>query len=236
MTVVLNDLYDYGLKIYQDTDNFKFSLDSILLAEFVDIKASDNKIVDFCSGTAPLPLILSLKTKAQIYGIEIQEKIYALANKSIRYNNLDNQIQMLNINVSEITNYDFSNQIDIVTCNPPFFKVDKTSLINISKEKAIARHELTINLNDIFASAKSILKDKGVFYLVHRPERLQEILNIGLNNNLYAKEIKFITSKPNDYAIIVLFKFVKNAHIGTKVSTITVNRNTKTYQNIFKTK
>lgn len=231
--VVLNDLYDYGLKIYQDSEKFKFSLDSLLLAEFTDIKKSDNNIIDFCSGNAPLPLILAKKYNKEITGIEIQKEIYDLAIKSIEYNKLENKIKMLNINVLEAKNYFLGNNFDIITCNPPFFKVDKTSLINTKKEVAIARHELTITLEEIIETASYLLKDNGKFYMVHRPERLEEIINIASTNHLNVKIIKFISSKPEDYAIMVLLKFVKNASIGVKVSNEIVTRNVKTYQNIF---
>lgn len=231
--IVLNDLYDYGLKIYQDSEKFKFSLDSLLLAEFVDIKKNDRKILDFCSGNAPLPLILAKKFNKEITGIEIQKEIYDLALKSIAYNKLEDKIAMLNINVLEVKNYFSSNSFDIITCNPPFFKVDNSSLINTKKEVAIARHELTITLEQIIENASYLLKDNGKFYMVHRPERLEEIINIASKNNLNVKLIKFISSKPEGYAIMVLLKFVKNANIGVKVSNEIINRNVKTYQNIF---
>lgn len=232
--IVLNDLYDYGLKIYQDTEKFKFSLDSLLLAEFIDIKNNDNKIIDFCSGNAPLPLILAKRYNKEITGIEIQKEVYDLANKSIEYNKLEDKIKMLNINVLDINNYFPGNSIDVITCNPPFFKVSNTSLTNTKKEVAIARHEITITLKEIIERASYLLKDNGKFYMVHRPERLEEIINIASENNLNVKVMKFISSKPGDYAIMVLLKFIKNARVGVKVSNAIVSRSIKTYQNIFK--
>ena len=156
MAVVLNDLFDYNLKIYQDTDKFKFSLDSLLLSEFVDIKKSDGKLLDLCSGNAPLPLILASRYDIEVTGIEIQPEIYELAVKSITYNNLDSKIIMLNINAKDTNNYFPGNSFDIVTCNPPFFKVNKSSLLNENKEKAIARHELTITLEEIIATSANL--------------------------------------------------------------------------------
>lgn len=230
---VLNDLYDYGLKIYQDSEKFKFSLDSLLLAEFIDLKKSDKEIIDFCSGNAPIPLILSKRYDKEIIGIEIQKEVYDLALKSIKYNNLEDKIKMLNINVLDIKNYFPRANFDVISCNPPFFKVDKSSLTNTKKEIAIARHEITITLEEILKTASFLLKDNGKFFMIHRPERLEEIINIASHYNLHAKTIKFISSKPNDYAIMVLLKFIKNARIGTKVSNEIVSRNIKTYQNIF---
>lgn len=234
MATLLNDLFDYGLKIYQDSNKFKFSLDSLLLSEFVDIKKSDRKLLDLCSGNAPLPLILASRHSIEITGIEIQKEIYDLAVKSISYNNLDSKITMLNINAKDTNNYFPGNNFDIITCNPPFFKISKTSLINENNEKAIARHEITITLSDIINVSSHLLKDNGKFYLVHRPERLEEIINLASKSNLRVKEIEFIYTKSQDYAIMVLLKFVKNAKVGVKVGSRIINRNTKTYQNIFK--
>lgn len=232
--IVKNDVYDYGLKIYQDTEKFKFSLDSLLLAEFVDIKKSDGKIVDFCSGNAPIPMILSSKYQKKIIGIEIQKEIYKLGIQSIKENNLDNMIEMINANVLEAPKYIESNSVDVITCNPPFFKVNKTTLVSKDADRAQARHEISISLEEIFKIASNLLKSNGKFYLVHRPERLQEIMKYASNNNFAVKEIKFISSYSEDYAIMVLLKFVKNGQIGTKVSTNIINRDTKTYKDIFK--
>ena len=230
---VQNDLYDYGLKIYQDNELFKFSLDSLLLTEFVDIKKSDRKLLDLCSGNAPLPLIIASRHDTEVTGVEIQKEIYDLALKSIKENNLTN-IKMLNCNVKDLRNYFPGNNFDIITCNPPFFKVDKTSLINEDLKKAMARHEIAITLEEILEVVKYSLKESGTFYLVHRPERLEEILVLANKNNLHVKEMIFVYSNIKKDAIMVLLKFRKNARLGVKIKSVVINRNIKTYQNIFK--
>ena len=230
---VQNDLYDYGLKIYQDNELFKFSLDSLLLTEFVDIKKSDRKLLDLCSGNAPLPLIIASRHDTEVTGVEIQKEIYDLALKSIKENNLTN-IKMLNCNVKDLRNYFPGNNFDIITCNPPFFKVDKTSLINEDLKKAMARHEITITLEEILEVVKYSLKESGTFYLVHRPERLEEILVLANKNNLHVKEMIFVYSNIKKDAIMVLLKFRKNARLGVKIKSVVINRNIKTYQNIFR--
>ena len=230
---VQNDLYDYGLKIYQDNQLFKFSLDSLLLAEFVQIKKSDKKLLDICSGNAPLPLIIAKNHNLEITGVEIQKEIYDLADKSIKENNLTN-IKMLNCNVKDLKNYFPGNNFDIISCNPPFFKVKKTSLINEDIKKAIARHEITITLEEIFEVVKYLLKESGTFYLVHRPERLEEIMCLANKSHLYVKDMIFVYSNLKKDAKMVLLKMKKNAHQGVKVKSIIINQNTKTYQNIFR--
>ena len=230
---VLNDLYDYGLKIYQDNELFKFSLDSLLLAEFVNVNKNDKNLLDICSGNAPLPLIIGKKYNIDITGVEIQREIYLLAIKSIVENNLSN-IEMLNCNAKDLKNYFPGNNFDIITCNPPFFKVNETSLINEERKKAIARHELTITLEEIFDIVKGLLKDKGAFYLVHRPSRLEEIINLATTHNLHVKKMIFIYSNWKKEAIMVLLKMVKNSSPGVKIKSVKIDRETKTYQNIFK--
>ena len=178
MTIVKNDLYDYyGFFIYQDEDNFKFSLDSILLAEFVDIDKKSNNIVDLCTGNAPVPLILSTNTDNKIYGVELQKSIADLAKMSINEDKLEDRIEIINDNIKNISNYFDAESVDIVTCNPPYFKVsNNSSLINENRIKAIARHELEMNLEDVMISARYLLKNKAPLYIVHRCDRLEELI------------------------------------------------------------
>lgn len=232
--VVLNDLFDYeGLKIYQIKGNFKFSLDSILLAEFVKISKKTNKILDLCTGNAPIPLILSTKTNAHIDGFELQKHIYELALKSVKYNNLDKQITIYNDDIKLIGNYIKNKKYDIITCNPPYFKIDNSKFINDCDELAIARHEIKINLEDIFKIASSYLDDKGEFYLVHRVQRLDEIIIYGYKFNLNVKNIELIKTKENSKPYIILVRCIKNSKFGVKVNNIKNIGNQKTYKNMF---
>lgn len=217
MEIVLNDLYDYdGLKIYQYDDKFKFSLDSILLAEFVELKNNTRTIVDFCTGNAPVPLILSTKTDARIYGFELQEKIYKLAKMSVRENKLESRINIINANLTESLEYILPESVDAVTCNPPYFKYTKnSSLVNEDEEKAIARHEIAMNLEDLVTSAKYILKNKAPLYIVHRCDRLEEILDCLNRYNFKVKKLQFIYASYNKEAIMVLIKATKNGKTGS---------------------
>ena len=144
----LNDLYDTGFKIYQSKDYFKFSLDSLLLANFVEFNFTDKLVLDLCTGNAPVPIILSENKKIKIYGFELQKEIYELAVKSIKVNQIDN-VEIINDDVKNSLNYFPGNNFDIVTCNPPYFKYTKNSIINENEIKSIARHEIKITLEDI---------------------------------------------------------------------------------------
>ncbi len=234
MAIVKNDLFDYGLYIYQDNDNFKFSLDSILLAEFVEVDKRIKKVVDFCSGNAPVPLILSTKMDTKYVGVEIQKSIYDLACRSIKENKLENKIEVINDSIKNISKYVGDESVDIVTCNPPYFKYDKdTSLTNLSKEKAIARHEIEMDLEDIMKSARYVLKNKGILYLVHRCDRLEEILNVLSKYSFSTKKLQFVYTG-DENAKMVLIKAIKNGNSGSLVVPKGINiSNLSTYKGIF---
>ena len=187
----LNDLYDTGFKIYQSKDYFKFSLDSLLLANFVEFNFTDKLVLDLCTGNAPVPIILSENKKIKIYGFELQKEIYELAVKSIKVNQIDN-VEIINDDVKNSLNYFPGNNFDIVTCNPPYFKYTKNSIINENEIKSIARHEIKITLEDIIKIATKQLKAKGKFYIVHRSDRLIEIINYLNKYNFGIKKLQFV--------------------------------------------
>ena len=135
-------------------------------------------IVDFCTGTAAVPLILSTKYLAKIKGIEIQKNVSKLAYNPVVLNNLENQIEIINDNLSSALEYILPESVDAITCNPPYFKMNEGSYLNIDEEKRIARHEITTNLEQIIVTAKYLLRNRAPIYMVHRPERLMEIINL----------------------------------------------------------
>jgi len=235
MQKIINDLFDYdNLKIYQYVEGFKFSLDSILLAEYVKISKRTKNILDLCTGNASVPMILSTKTDAKIECCEIQDKIYNLAIESIKYNNLSEQITIYNCDVKNIDTYVNGKKYDIITCNPPYFKVLDEDHINIVDELAIARHEIKITLEDIFSIASSHLNDKGEFYLVHRANRLDEIIILSNRWNLNVKNIELIKTKEDAKPYIVLVRCVKNSKLGVKINNPKNINKLNTYKNIFK--
>lgn len=211
---VLNDILDYkNLKIYQDTDFFSFSLDSIILANYSTIRFRDKNIVDFCTGNCVVPIILSQRTKSNILGVEIQEKLCILANKSIKLNKLEDRVKIVNSDI-KIFSQEHLNEFDLVLCNPPYFKNYDMSTKNISYEKMVARHEVLLNLNDLVACAKKVLKDNGTFSLVHRTDRLMEIFECFKKNNIEPKRVKFIYNNINSSSTLVLIEGQKVGKVG----------------------
>lgn len=212
----LNDLYDTGFKIYQSKDYFKFSLDSLLLANFVEFNFTDKLVLDLCTGNAPVPIILSENKKIKIYGFELQKEIYELAVKSIKVNQIDN-VEIINDDVKNSLNYFPGNNFDIVTCNPPYFKYTKNSIINENEIKSIARHEIKITLEDIIKIATKQLKAKGKFYIVHRSDRLIEIINYLNKYNFGIKKLQFVYSSIDANSSMVLIEAKKDCKNDVKV-------------------
>lgn len=214
--IVINDLLKYSnLKIYQDPESFMFSLDSILLPNFITINKNVQKILDIGTGNAPIPLILTKLTKAKIIGIEIQPKIAALASSSVKCNDLEEQITIIN---EDIKNCDFEpSSFDIITCNPPYFKVTSERMLSKKDSKMIARHEVKLNLNELIEISSKLLKNKGILGLVHRPERLTEIIYLCHQYGLEVKKLQFAHPRLGENANIVLIEAVKGAKSGIKV-------------------
>lgn len=212
----LNDLYDTGFKIYQSKDYFKFSLDSLLLANFVEFNFTDKLVLDLCTGNAPVPIILSENKKIKIYGFELQKEIYELAVNSIKVNQINN-VEIINDDVKNSLNYFPGNNFDIVTCNPPYFKYTKNSIINENEIKSIARHEIKITLEDIIKIATKQLKAKGKFYIVHRSDRLIEIINCLNKYNFGIKKLQFVYSSIDANSSMVLIEAKKDCKNDVKV-------------------
>ena len=215
---VKNDLFDYKNRyIMQMKDGFKFSLDSLLLAEFVNIKKDDKKILDMCTGNAPVPLVLSLKSDAEIIGFEIQKEISELALESVKINGLEKNIKIINDDIKNIDNYFDSNTFDIITCNPPYFKKKEDSIINENIVKSIARHEIEMELEDVMLISKSLLKNEGSLVLVHRTDRLIEIIELMRKHNIEPKRMRLIYPKINTESNLVLIDGRKNGKKGLKI-------------------
>ena len=215
---VRNKLLNFGdMIIYQDNDYFLFSLDSVLLANFVTLRPTDKKIIDLCSGNAPVPMLMSFRTRARIFGVELQKYIYDMGLDSIKENGLDNRITFINDDVKNINKLFEAESFDVVTCNPPYFKYVDTSLINDNNGKAIARHEVKINLDDIVKKSKYLLKSGGTFAMVHRPDRLIEIINLMQANGIEPKKMRLVYPKNGKDANILLIEGIKNGKIGLKI-------------------
>lgn len=215
----IHELLGYeNIKIIQNDNMFSFSIDSMLLAAFVNCEKKLKNIIDLGCGNAPIPLYLTLKTKAHIDAIELQSDVFDMAKRSVELNNLENQIDIYNEDLKGIYKIVGANKYDVVTSNPPYFKYLESSNINKNDYLTIARHEVKATLEDIVVEAKRLLVDGGAFCMVHRAERLSEIVNTITANCFNIKRIRFVYPKEFDKeALLVLIEARKNSNPGLKV-------------------
>jgi tRNA1(Val) A37 N6-methylase TrmN6 len=218
MPEVINDLLGYdGIKIIQLPDMFNFSLDSTLLADFANPLSKTKQILDLGCGNGPIPLFLSLKTKAHITGVEIQEDVFDLAKRSVALNNLQDQISILHDDIKGLSKKFENSAFDLITCNPPFFKYKDSSHTNKNDYKTIARHEVLITLEEIIIEVKRLLKTKGSFCMVHRTERLEEIFYLLNKHNFAIKRLRFVYPKKGEDSYTVLVDASNNGSPGLKL-------------------
>ena len=184
----IDDLAYKGLKIIQNTDGFCFGIDSILLSDFAKNIKKESKVIDLGTGTGILNIMLSGKSMAsEFIGVEIQEDVAEMAKRSVKLNNLEDKINIINENMN-------------------------TGLINREDKKMISRHEITANLRDFIETASYLLKDYGEFFMVHRPDRLVDIFQIMREEKIEPKKIKFVYPNKNKKTNLVLIKGVKNGN------------------------
>lgn len=215
---VVNQLLNRDLKIIQRPDYFNFSLDSLLISEFVTLTKRVKNILELGSGNGAIPLFLSQRTKSDIIGFEIQEISYKLALKNIAINNLKNQIKVINDDMKNWKNYITPHSQDVVITNPPFFKYfGEEKQLNNLDQLTLARHEISITLKDIISIAGETLKSKGYFAMVHRPDRLLEILELMKKYNITPKRVQFCHTKLNKQAKILLIEGVKDGSEFLKI-------------------
>ena len=196
----IDDLERNNLKIIQDPKRFCFGMDAVLLSSFVHVK-KDAKILDLCTGTAIIPILLSAKTEAShISALEIQEESSDMANRSVLLNDLQDKIEVVTGDVKECDKYFKKGSFDAVTCNPPYM-IGKHGLQNPDDAMAIARHEVKCTFDDIAKNAAVMLKSGGSFFLVHRPFRLAEIFATLQKYKLEPKRMQliypFVDKEPN---------------------------------------
>ncbi len=206
-----------NIKVYQDSEMFNFSIDSVLLPNFVTINKNVKKILDIGCGNLPISLILTTKTLAKITAVEIQKDVYDLAYKNLKLNSLENRIELINDDICSLYKNIPTETYDIIVCNPPFFKVSPNSHLNKNDYKTIARHEVTLNLDNLFNISKKLLKNNGNIAIVHRPDRLIEIIDAMHKYNITPKRIQLIYPKKDKNANILLIEGTKNGNPGIKI-------------------
>ena len=214
---IIDDLELNNLKIIQNNNGVKFGIDSILLSDFAKKIKKDSIVLDIGTGTGIISILLSAKTEAnKIIGIEIQREVADMAKRSVILNKLENKIEIINDDINNIEKYFENNYFDVIVTNPPYQK-NNTGLKSENEKNLISRHEIKCTLEDIIKKSFKILKDKGEFYMVHRPERLVDIMYLMRKNKIEPKELRFVYPKISDKPNLILIKGIKNAKQFLKV-------------------
>jgi tRNA1(Val) A37 N6-methylase TrmN6 len=204
----LDDLMTHQLKIIQSKEVFSFSMDAVLLARFVQLPKR-GKIVDLCSGNGVIPLLLSTRTDAEIYGVEIQERLYDMASRSVRFNHLQDRVHIVHGDLKESVGDLGRGSYDVVTVNPPYLPLHGSE-INVNPHVAIARHEIHCTLEDVVRVSAQLVRSGGKVAMVYRPSRFAELMIAMRQYRLEPKRIRFVHPREGQPANIVLVECIRD--------------------------
>lgn len=216
----IDDIGFGNLRLIQKPEDFCYGIDAVLLATFAEV-ASGSRIIDLGTGTGIIPMILSHRTQAaEIVGVEVQQDSYERGLRNIALNNLDGRIRMIHGDVKQLIREKLAARysFDAVLTNPPYIK-RSGGLKNKASARTIARHETTADLSDFISEASLLLKDRGDFYMVHRPSRLVDISVLCRQHKLEPKELRLVGPNKNAAPNILLLHCVKNGRPELKFLT-----------------
>ena len=213
----IDDLQYKGLKLIQNKNGFCFGVDSVLLSDFAKDIKSNSVVMDIGTGTGIIGILLCGKTNLRkIYGVEIQTDVAEMAKRSIELNHLKNRFEIINCDINQIFEFLEPNSMDSIVTNPPYKKAN-TGVQNEEEKQIISRHEVKCTLEDIVEKSSKLLKDRGAFYMVHRAERLVDIVCVLRKYRLEPKNIRFVHPKPKEKPNLILVKAVKYANPFLKI-------------------
>lgn len=199
----VDDLQLNGLKLIQKKDAFRFGVDAVLLSDFANIK-NKFRVIDLCTGTGIVPFLIFGKYKPQeICGVEIQDEMVEMAQRSSELNEVQDVLKFYKGDLKDIKFLKTLGKFDVLTVNPPY-KLNNAGIVNPSDKLAIARHEVMCNLEDVIKAARTLLKDNGRMFIVHRPERLADIITLMREYKIEPKRIKMVQPNTKKAPNIVL--------------------------------
>lgn len=205
----LDDLQRAGLRLIQDPRLYSFSIDAVLLAAFARAKHRD-VVVDVGTGTGVIPLLMWGRWRpSHIYGVEIQPQLADMARRSVILNGLEGVIDIIEGDVRDITSLFDHNKVDVVVCNPPYHPLN-SGRAQQSTVNATARVERLLCIPELASAASRMLKSAGRLAMVHRPERLTELLAAISEKHIEPKRIQFVHPSASKPAKMVLLEAVKD--------------------------
>ncbi len=212
----VDDLHRNGYMIIQDPERFCFGVDAVLLTGFVQVKKGET-VLDLGTGTGVIPILLEAKTQGEHFiGLEIQSESVEMARRSVQMNELESKIEIHEGDIKNLENLYKLSSFDVITTNPPYMN-EGGGLVNDYSPKAIARHELLCNLEDVIYGASRLLRPMGRFYMIHRPHRLIDIITLLRKYKLEPKRLRFIHSRVEKEPTMVLVEAVRGGKPMLKV-------------------
>lgn len=204
------------VKVYQNVNGYRFSVDAVLLYSFVNVKHAEN-IADLGTGSGIIGLLLARRySAAKVLLVELQKSLFALAAKNITLNGLEDRVDVVLSDIKEMKEKALPLSYDLVVSNPPFRK-PTSGRISVGEEKAVARHELRLTLSELVETAAYLLKPRGRFCMIFHPERLLEAIDTLRRNRLEPKRVRFVHNDPGAVSKIVLIEAVKEGRAGIKI-------------------
>lgn len=213
----IDDLQYKNLKIIQNEKAFCFGIDAVLLSDFAKNISRNSTVIDLCTGTGIVAILLEAKAEVEkIYAIEVQKDIAEMAERSVLMNRQQDKIQVINDDLMNLDKIFSKASIDAITVNPPYQKRG-SGIINEANTKTIARHEILCTLEDIIEKSVNVLKVGGAFYMIHKAERLVDILSCMRQKKLEPKRIRFIHPSYGKAPNLVLVEGVKGGKAFLKI-------------------
>lgn len=211
----IDDLQLNGLMLIQKQSGFRFGVDAVLLSDFANVKKK-HRVLDLCTGTGIVPFLVYGKySPKEVWGVEIQEDMVEMANRSSQLNKTDDIVKFKCADLKDKKLVNELGRFDVVTVNPPY-KLNNAGILNPNDKLAIARHEILCNLEDVIVSARRLLADNGRMFIVHRPERLADIFGLMRKYNIEPKRVKMIHPNAKKAPNIVLVEGQRDGGVFLK--------------------
>lgn len=210
-------LGDESMRIIQSKEVFAFSLDAVMLAHFAYVPIKRGEILDLCTGNGVIPLFLSKRSQAKITCVEIQQRLFDMAVRNMKLNELTDRVQVIHEDLNNLQDELPHSSFDVVTCNPPYFKSPKETERNINEHLMIARHEVLCTLEDVVKACKRYVRPGGKVAMVHRPERLVDILTLFRKYRLEPKRMRLVYPKMNRDANMLLIEGIRDGKPGLMI-------------------
>ena len=213
----IDDIGFSGIRLTQDAEAFCYGIDAVLLADFA-ASGGHRSYIDLGTNNGIIPLLLSAMTSAdQLCGVELQPAAAALAERNVRDNGLAHRISIVCCDVLDIKEHFGRGSFEAVVANPPYFRKGR-GLINAAESKITARHETTASLDDFVRCASWLLGDRGAFYMIHRPDRLADIVYSCRQADLEPKVMRFVSPRRDRAPNLLLLECRKYGGPGLKLA------------------